>query len=103
MMKVIASGLTALLLCSCTLIHETPEIQTPACIVPARPQPAPLVLNDIGAVVVITPETVNKKFDDIRSVGDDPTLVCISPNGYRALSLNMEKIQGYIEVLRATK
>lgn len=101
-MRILGLFATIVMLSGCSMLYDDPPTIIQTCPQHEIPTPTPLKLDSIGRIVVITPETVDKKFEDIKNSGTEPTLVCISPQGYKALSLNMEKIQGYIQVLRET-
>ena len=103
MKRVLTCFASILILSGCSTIYHKPVITAPvSCVQIEKPLPSPLVLNDVGRVVVVTPTTATKVFSDIEKAKGTPTLICVSPEGYKALSINLEKIQGHIQVLRET-
>lgn len=59
------------------------------------PDPEPLDLNDVSFVVV-TKENAKEQFAELESKRIDPAVWALTDENYKALSINIEKLQAYI-------
>jgi len=95
MVKIVKLIICSFLLCSCALGHKiiTKPIERPSLKLEA---PKPLSLKGVK-FVVITKDNAELIFKQLEENGEQPVLIALTGQNYKALAVNLEDIKNYIK------